>query len=158
MGTTINMPHHQVGLSSGLGQASVLSGGLTHQMGTSLGGTVMGTSLVSSALGTSMVPSSYTTTSVSNTTFTNPLVTNNPSALQQSSYSNPSYTNSVTNTLNQFSLGYNPVTTSYSNNVTFSNPLSSQFNSLALTGPMSIKLKPLDEVELGKYFKVFVYF
>ncbi|KRT80505.1 Fibronectin domain-containing protein, partial [Oryctes borbonicus] len=36
-------------------------------------------------------------------------------------------------------------------NVTFSNPLSSQFTNMSLSGPvgMSIKLKPLEEVELG---------
>jgi hypothetical protein len=143
------MTHH--GIGSTLGQSSVLGGTLAHQnLTSSMGGNVMGTSLVSTGLGSSIVPPSYTTTAISNATFTNPLVSSNPSALQPTSYNNPTFTNSVTNTLNQFSLGYNPVTTTYSNNVTFSNPLSSQFNSLALTGPMSIKLKPLDEVDLGK--------
>ncbi|XP_017774492.1 PREDICTED: uncharacterized protein LOC108561183 isoform X4 [Nicrophorus vespilloides] len=82
----------------------------------------------------------------SNSTFTNPLMTTLPSL-------NSSYTNPVTSTLNQYNLppppsSYNslPTTGSYANNVTFSNPLSSQFNSL--TGNMSIKLKPLEEMEL----------
>src|SRR5699024_2620126 len=118
-------------------------------LATSMGGNVMGPSLVSTALGSSMVPTTYATSSISNTTFTNPLASNNPTALP-SSFNNPTFTSSVTNTLNQFNLHYNPVTTTFTNNVTFSNPLSSQFNSLGLSGPMSIKLKPLDEVELGE--------
>ncbi|XP_044260887.1 RIMS-binding protein 2 isoform X3 [Tribolium madens] len=145
MGTS--MTHH--GMGSTLGQTSVLGGTLGHQnLTTSMGPNVMGTSLVSTGLGTSIVPSNYATSTISNTTFTNPLVSNNPTALP-TSFNNPTFNNSATNTLTQFSLPYNPVTTTYSNNVTFSNPLSSQFNSLALTGPMAIKLKPLDEVDLG---------
>lgn len=128
-----------------LGQTSVLAAGLAHPgLSTSMGGAVMGT-----AMSNVMAPASnYATNVMSNTTFTNPLIANNP-PLSQSAYNNP-----VTSTLNQYSLPstYNPVTTSYTNNVTFSNPLSSQFNSLPLSGPvgMSIKLKPLEEVELGK--------
>lgn len=100
-------------------------------------------------------PSSYATSAIANTTFSNPLATSNPTGLQQSTFNNPtSYSNPVSNTLTQFNLPYNPVTTSYTNNVTFSNPLSSHFNSLPLSaGPMAIKLKPMEEVELGKSFK-----
>lgn len=145
-----SMTHHT------LGQTSILGGPLTHQnLATSIGGNVMGPSLVSTGLGTSIVPPNYATSTISNTTYTNPLVSNNPTGLP-TSYNNPTFTNSVTNTLTQFNLPYNLVTTTYTNNVTFSNPLSSQFNSLALTGPMSIKLKPLDEVELGKFFLCYV--
>lgn len=133
----------------GLGQTSVLGSSLAHQgLSTSMGGGVMGT-----AMSNVMAPgSNYATNVMSNATFTNPLGANNPQ-LSQGGYNNP-----VTSTLNQYSLPstYNPVTTSYSNNVTFSNPLSSQFNSLPLSGPvgMSIKLKPLEEVELGELNRV----
>lgn len=121
-----------------------------------MGGGVMGT--LPSSLGTSSMvpPTSYTQSSMSNSTFVNPLSSNNPSALQQTAFNNPTFSNPVTSTLNQYSLPYsnpiNPVTTTFSNNnVTFSNPLSSQFNSLPLTGgPMSIKLKPIDDVDLGE--------
>lgn len=116
---------------------------MTHNFG---GGATLGThpglSTNIGPLVTSMVPPvNYTTNP---TTFNNP-----PTVLSQTPYTNP-----VTNTLNQYTLpgAYNPVTTTYTNNVvTFSNPLSSQFNSLPLSGPvgMSIKLKPLEEVELG---------
>lgn len=76
---------------------------------------------------------------MSNTTFSHPLVS--------------SYTNQVSSALNNpaFSLPYNSTAT-YTNNVTFSNPLSAQFtNPMPLTGPvgMNIKLKPLEEVDLG---------
>lgn len=132
-----------LGQTSALGPTSVLATtGLTHSGLSSTIGT-LGTSL-----GTSMVPPvSYTTNPA---TFTSPLITNNPTALSQAPYTNP-----VTSTLNQYTLPgtYNPVTTSFTNNVTFSNPLSSQFNSMPLSGPvgMSIKLKPLEEVELGNH-------
>lgn len=143
-------------LPSSLGQ-NVLVSSLAHQsLGTtSLSTGVLGqTSLGSTALGNSIVPCSYTTTSMANPTFTNPLVANNPVSLSQSAYNNPNYNNPVTSTLNQYNLPYNPITTSnYTSNVTFSNPLSSQFNSIPLSGPvgMSIKLKPLEEVELGNF-------
>lgn len=115
---------------------------MTHTFGgTSVLGTHPGLSTSIGPLVTtlSMVPPvSYT---ANPTTFSSP-----PTVLSQTPYTNP-----VTSTLNQYTLPgtYNPVTT---NNVTFSNPLSSQFNSLPLSGPvgMSIKLKPLEEVELGK--------
>lgn len=128
-----------------IGQSSVLGTGLAHpNLATSMGGGVM----MNTSLGTGMVPpSSYATSSMVNTTFSNPLATNSPS------FTHTSFNNPVSNALNQYSLQstYNPVTTSYNNNVTFSNPLSSQFNSLPLSGPvgMSIKLKPLEEVDLG---------
>ncbi|CAH0548873.1 unnamed protein product, partial [Brassicogethes aeneus] len=157
MGISSNMNalHHGVGMGTSLGQTSVLG---THTaLGTSnltsgLTGGVIGTSLGTSSLGTSMVPSShYATSSLGNTTFTNHSSNvTGLSALQQTSFNNPTFGNTATSTLNQFSLPYQPVTTSYTNNVTFSNPLSSHFNSLPLTGgPMSIKLKPMDEVDLG---------
>lgn len=138
-------------LPSSLGQ-TVLGSSLAHQnLGTtSLSTGVLGqTSLGSTGLGTSIVPSSYTTTSIAN-----PLVVaNNPVSLSQSAYNNPNFSNPVTSALNQYNLPYNAITTSnYTSNVTFSNPLSSQFNNMSLSGPvgMSIKLKPLEEVELGK--------
>lgn len=136
---------------------SNLIGHTTHtlgQLGTTLGGlsttglTHPGLTSLGTTLGTAMVPpASYTTNP---TTFSNPLnITSNPTALSQ-----PPFTNPVTSTLNQYTLPatYNPVTTTFTNNVTFSNPLSSQFNSMPLSGPvgMSIKLKPLEEVELGE--------
>lgn len=105
----------------------------TNFLGTSLGtGSVLGAPTLSS-----LVPMSYNTT-----TFTNPLITTNTTTTQFTS-----------NYLPTVSATYNPITTTtFTNNVvTFSNPLSSQFNSLPLSGPvgMSIKLKPLEEVELG---------
>lgn len=59
-----------------------LTGTLMQPMGT-MGGTVIGgTSLPSSGLGTSIVPpSNYSSNSVANTTFTNPLVSSNPSRI-----------------------------------------------------------------------------
>lgn len=104
-------------------------------------------------------PTNYQTSSMANTTFTNPNPTGNVSglsSLQQTSFNNPTFSNPVTSTLNQYSLPYNPVTTSYTNNVTFSNPLSSQF--VRSSGPMSIKLKPMDEVDLGKSPVCFFFF
>lgn len=140
------MGHHtlgQLGTTLGPTTASVLGSGVT-----TTGLTHSGLS----SLGTSIVPPSvnYTTNP---TTFSSPLnITNNPTVLSQ-----PHFTNPVTSsTLNQYTLPatYNPsvTTATFSNNVTFSNPLSSQLPSQPLTGPvgMSIKLKPLEEVELGK--------
>ncbi|KAH1012013.1 hypothetical protein HUJ04_001263 [Dendroctonus ponderosae] len=78
-----------------------------------------------------------------------------PFAGQSSSYNNPSFNNPISSTLgqystlNQYSNQLPIVTSSYSNAVTFSNPLSSQFNSLGAT-QMSIKLKAMDEVDLGQ--------
>ncbi|CAH1953499.1 unnamed protein product [Acanthoscelides obtectus] len=143
IGTTMNsLGHHSVGIGSTLGQTSVLGTSLTQNplstIGTGLG--TVGSTLPSS-LGTSIVPSSLGTsmvqTSIGNTNFSN--------TLPPSSYNNPStFSNSAT----QYGLSSysNPITTSYStsNNVTFSNPLSSQFNSL----PMSIKLKQMDDVDI----------
>lgn len=150
------------GGTSTLGGA--ITGGGTLCGGTSLGGGVIGGG--SSSLGTNIVPpSSYSNCAMSNTTFTNPLsaaaaavaAANNPvSSISQTAFSNPTFNNPITSsTLNQYSLPpYNPVssTTSYTNNVTFSNPLSSQLMTMPLSGTtgMSIKLKPLEEVELGK--------
>ncbi|KAJ8910498.1 hypothetical protein NQ315_012345 [Exocentrus adspersus] len=154
MGTTMNSLGHGVGMGGALGQSSVLGTSLAQNL-SSMGAGVMGT-LPSSLGASSMVPpTSYTQSSISNTTFANPLSSTNPAGLQQTAFNNPSFANPVTSTLNQYSLPYsnpiNPVTTSFANNnVTFSNPLSSQFNSLPLTGgPMSIKLKPMDDVDLG---------
>ena len=135
LGTTVlggSLAQHQMGNTSMLGQAS----------------------LGSSGLGTNLVPSSYATCSIANT-FSNQLVTNNPAALSQSAYSNPVFSNPVTSALNQYSLPYNPVTsTNFGANVTFSNPLTSQFNNLPISAPaslgMTMKLTPLEEVELGK--------
>lgn len=121
--------HSTLGQLGTLGQSAAL-------------GTSLGTHPGLSTLASSLVPSANYTTNP--TTFSSPLISNNPTG----PYSNP-----VTSTLNQYTLPstYNPVTTTYTNNVTFSNPLSSQFNSMPLSGPvgMSIKLKPLEEVELG---------
>ncbi|XP_076254720.1 RIMS binding protein isoform X5 [Rhynchophorus ferrugineus] len=162
MGTTglNSLGHHQIGMgATGIGQTSVLGSSLGQPLST-IGTNVMGNvSLPSTGLGTSIVPpSNYATSSISNTTFSNPLVSANPSRVlgQVSSYNNPSFNNPITSTLtqysslNQYSNPLNPiVTTSYANAVTFSNPLSSQFNSLG-AAPMSIKLKAMDEVDLGQ--------
>ncbi|KAJ8981873.1 hypothetical protein NQ317_008221 [Molorchus minor] len=153
MGATMNSLGHAVGMGSSLGQTGVLGTSLAQNL-SSMGTGVMGT-LPTSLGPSSIVPPSYTQSSISNAAFSNRASTNNP-ALQQASFNNPTFTNPVTSTLNQYSLPYsnpinpvNSVTTSYANNnVTFSNPLSSQFNSLPLSG-MSIKLKPMDEVDLG---------
>ncbi|XP_074041769.1 RIMS binding protein isoform X4 [Leptinotarsa decemlineata] len=154
MGSTLNsLTHHPVGMGSSLGQSGVLGTSLQQNLNSMSTG-VIGT--LPSSLGTSMIPpTSYSQNVMSNATFSNPL-SNNPSGLQQSTFNNPTFNNPVSSTLTQYSLPYtNPmnsvVTTSYSNNnVTFSNPLSSQFNSLPLTGgPMSIKLKQIDDVDLG---------
>lgn len=171
LGNINSLGQQTLGLGQSLGQASigpsslpsslgqtVLGSSLAHQsLGTtSLSTGVLGqTSLGSTALGTSIVPSSYTTTSIANPTFTNPLVSNNPVSLSQTTYNNPNFANPVTSSLNQYNLPYNTISTSnYASNVTFSNPLSSQFNNMSLSGPvgMSIKLKPLEEVELGEIF------
>lgn len=112
--------------------------------------------LNSVSLGPSVLPTSTFTTSsmVNNNTFTH-LMANNPSAVSQGGYGGgaSAFSNPATSTLNQFSLPpYNAIpTTSFNSNVTFTNPLSSQFNSLNLSGPaaMSIKLKPYEELELG---------
>ncbi|KAF5284120.1 hypothetical protein FQR65_LT00120 [Abscondita terminalis] len=129
--------HHQhlgglTSLTSVLGQTSTLGLGQT---------TILGNPTI--------LPSTYTTTSsISNTTFTH-LVSNNPTTLPQTAFSNPTYNNPVASA---YALPFNPITTTtFTNNVTFSNPLSSQFNNMALSGPsaMSIKLKPFEEVELG---------
>ncbi|XP_060532977.1 RIMS-binding protein 2 isoform X3 [Cylas formicarius] len=160
IGTTMNsLGHHQVGMTaSGLGQTSILGTSLGQPLSTSIG--TIGTSLPPTGLGTSIVPpSSFATNSMSNTTFTNPLVSTNPRVLgQPSSYNNPTFNNPISSSINQYGLPYsnplnagvNPVTTTYSNAVTFSNPLSShtQFNSLT-GGPMSIKLKTMDDVDLA---------
>ncbi|KAH1018072.1 hypothetical protein HUJ05_005894 [Dendroctonus ponderosae] len=159
MGTTgmNSLGHHQIGLGAGsLGQQSVL-GTLMQPISNMTGNVLGGTSLASSGLGTSMVPSNYATSSISNTTFTNPLASTNHSRVlgQSSSYNNPSFNNPISSTLgqystlNQYSNQLPIVTSSYSNAVTFSNPLSSQFNSLGAT-QMSIKLKAMDEVDLGQ--------
>ncbi|XP_030756116.1 RIMS-binding protein 2 [Sitophilus oryzae] len=161
MGTTglNSLGHHQIGMgTAGIGQTSVLGTSLGQPLST-IGTNVIGGTLPSTGLGTSIVPSSnFATSSIANTTFTNPLVSANPNRGlgQVSSYNNPSFNNPITSTLNQFSSlnqysnPLNPiVTTSYTNAVTFSNPLSSHFNSLA-GPPMSIKLKAMDEVDLGQ--------
>ncbi|KAK4878821.1 hypothetical protein RN001_011327 [Aquatica leii] len=132
----------QTAMPSVLGQTSTLG-----QTGIGLG------QQTSTILGNpTMLPSTYTTsTTISNPTYTH-LVSNNPTSLPQTAYSNQSYNNPVASALPQYTLPYNPITTTtYTNNVTFSNPLSSQFNNMALSGPsaMSIKLKPFEEVELG---------
>lgn len=114
-----------------LGPSVLGTGGLTHPLASTVG--TLGTA------GLGMPPASYATTAFG--------VTNNPT-LSQAPFTNP-----VTGALNQYSLpAYNPVTTAFTNNVTFSNPLSSQFDSIPLSAPvgMSIKLKPLEEVELGR--------
>ncbi|XP_031331242.1 RIMS-binding protein 2 isoform X3 [Photinus pyralis] len=154
MGTAFQpIAHHQHlgGLGQiGLGQTPLVPSvlGQTSTMGqTGLGPT-------SAILGNPTIlppPSTYTTSTISNPTFTH-LVSNNPTSLPQTAFSNPSYSNQVASALPQYTLPYNPITTtSFTNNVTFSNPLSSQFNNMALSGPsaMSIKLKPFEEVELG---------
>ncbi|KAI4454747.1 rim binding protein-related [Holotrichia oblita] len=132
-------------LPSSLGQ-TVLGSSLAHQ---NLGTTSLSTGVLGqTSLGTSIVPSSYTTTSI-----TNPLVSNNnPVSLSQSPYNNPNFSNTASSALNQYNLPYNTISSSnYTSNVTFSNPLSSHFTNMSLSGPtgMSIKLKPLEEVELG---------
>lgn len=133
-------------------------------LGSSLGHTTLGpstigagalgtSSLGTTALGSSIVPTSYSTGAISNSTYTNPLIpSNNTVSMGQTVFNNPSYSNPATSTLNQFNLPYNPVTTSYSNNVTFSNRLSTQLMNVPIAGTnaMSIKLKPLEEVDLGK--------
>ncbi|XP_044764212.1 RIMS-binding protein 2 isoform X3 [Coccinella septempunctata] len=146
-----SMTHHNTSLGNPLGQtsASMLGTNLTSNLQTSIGGNFGGTSLTN--VGLNMVPSSYTTSTLGNTnTFSNPLGTNINTGLTNSTFNNPSYTNPITNTLSQFSsLPYNPATTSsFSNNVTFSNPLT-QYNSLPLSGAMSMKLKQLEETDLG---------
>lgn len=175
----------QIGQLSGALGTTTLGGGVTTLGGTGTGGstlcggtTSLGAGVIgggSSSLGTNIVPpSSYSNCALSNTTFTNPLsaaaaavaaaaAANNPvSSISQTAFSNPTFNNPITSsTLNQYSLPpYNPVssTTSYTNNVTFSNPLSSQLMTMPLTGTtgMSIKLKPLEEVELGKNLDSFL--
>ncbi|XP_057657732.1 RIMS-binding protein 2 isoform X3 [Diorhabda carinulata] len=153
MGTTMNsLTQHSIGMGGTLGQNSVLGSSLPPNL-SSIGTGVMGT--LPSNLGPSIVPTSYTQTAISNNTYANPL-TNIPTGLQQTSFNNPSFSNPVTSSLTQYTLPYsnpiNPVvSTSFANNnVTFSNPLSSQFNSLPISGTsMNIKLKQIDDVDIG---------
>ncbi|CAH1118371.1 unnamed protein product [Phaedon cochleariae] len=135
MGTTMNsLTHHPVGIGTSLGQTSVLGTSLPSNLPT-IG--TSGMSTLPSAIGTSMGPTSYTQTALPPSTYSNPLSYNNPS---YSNPNNPSYGNPVGGGLAQFGLPYgqvggNAVTSSYANNnVTFSNPLSSNFNSLPLGG------------------------
>lgn len=130
LGTT-GLPSALSGVS-GVPGVPGLSGVGVSSLSTGLGGALGGTALSAGAYST-------------NTTFTNPLLSN---SLPPTSFSNPTFAGAGATNINQFGLsggtvgGFSSLGT---NNVTFSNPLSSQFNSL----PMSIKLKPLDEVELG---------
>ncbi|KAK9874254.1 hypothetical protein WA026_002609 [Henosepilachna vigintioctopunctata] len=147
-----SISHHTTSLGNPLGQTSttVLGSNLNSTLQTSIGGNFGGTSLTNAGL--SMVPSSYTNSTLGNTnTYNNPLGTSIGTVLPNSTFTNPGYSNPATNALTQYSsLPFNPVTsTSFSNNVTFSNPLSSQFNSLPLSGTMSMKLKQLEETDLG---------
>ncbi|CAG9861506.1 unnamed protein product [Phyllotreta striolata] len=152
MGMGASLGQHSIGMGGGLGQTGVLGSSLPPSI-SAMGAGVMGA--VPSNLGTSMGGTNYTQTALSNTAYGNPLG-NNPAALQPASFNNPTFGNPATSSLTQYSLPYanplNPtVSTSYANNnVTFSNPLSSQFNSLPLSGAqMSIKLKQIDDVDLG---------
>lgn len=140
---------------SSLGQSSLGQSGLGSLGQTSLGQSALGQSALGQTnmnqLGqTGIVPNYSSSCPMSNTTFSHPLVSNNPTSLP--SYNCQPYTNQVTNALNPtYSLPYNPATT-FSNNVTFSNPLSAQFNNpmpLSGAGGLSIKLKPLEETDIG---------
>lgn len=142
-GGTMGLTHHQLPMTG-----TTLTGLSTHPpLGTSMAGAgTMISGNLGTSLGGSMVPqSSYTSNTMANTTFSNPLNATN--------YNNPTYgTTTGTGPLNPY-MQYNPVTTSYcSNSVTFSNPLSSHFNSLSLGG--GLKLKNLDEVDLGIVFAI----
>lgn len=136
------LPHtllsKNTGILSGLSNIPSLgTTGLTQTLGP--------TSLGQPSLTGALTGTQFSSCPISNTTFSHPLV---------SSTYPQSYTNQVSSALNNpasFSLPYN-ATTTFSNNVTFSNPLSAQFNNpMPLTGPvgMNIKLKPLEESDMG---------